>query len=218
MALAATEPVRGSFVAGEKTTVRGSRAAAFGLDGNTNVHDEEGKLKIFGNFEVTGEVTFADVLNQRKYEFSLTNAQLKALPTSFVELVAAPGANKLLVFHWCLLSITAGTTYTNVDTGLMRGPFVAYGDWDADCSSFASFWAGGTDAFLLSPLDLPINDSRYGQFFYPVAASGIGGGINKALKIGAWNDNGDYTGGTAGNSIVGVVAYSVFNITTGLIE
>ncbi len=58
MCLAASETVRGSFVAGENTTVRGSRAAAFGLDGNTNVHDEEGKLKVFGKFEATDDSVF----------------------------------------------------------------------------------------------------------------------------------------------------------------
>lgn len=50
--------IRGSFVAGQKTTVVGDSAAAFGLDGNTNVHDESGKLKVFGNFEVTGDAIF----------------------------------------------------------------------------------------------------------------------------------------------------------------
>jgi hypothetical protein len=50
--------VAGSFVCGVNTTVRGSRSAAMGLDGNTNEHTESGKLKIFGNFDVTGYIEF----------------------------------------------------------------------------------------------------------------------------------------------------------------
>jgi hypothetical protein len=44
----------GSFVAGVNTTVTATRAAAFGLDGSTNVHAEPGVLKVFGNTAVTG--------------------------------------------------------------------------------------------------------------------------------------------------------------------
>ncbi len=54
--------LRGSFVAGETTTVTASRAAAFGLDGGTNVHDEEGKFKIFGDLEATGVATLPGLI------------------------------------------------------------------------------------------------------------------------------------------------------------
>jgi hypothetical protein len=56
--LAAPAVIRGSTVFGESTTVTKSRAVAFGLDGATNTHNESGKLKIFGNFDVTGIATF----------------------------------------------------------------------------------------------------------------------------------------------------------------
>lgn len=51
-------PLEGSFagstVFGVNTTVVVTRAIAFGLDGNTNVHNEEGKFKVFGDGAVTG--------------------------------------------------------------------------------------------------------------------------------------------------------------------
>jgi hypothetical protein len=50
----------GSFVAGENTTVLASRAAAFGLDGATNVHDEEGVFKVFGKIKSTEEIEVVD--------------------------------------------------------------------------------------------------------------------------------------------------------------
>jgi hypothetical protein len=52
------DPIVGSMVAGVNTTVRATRAIAFGLDGNTNIHDEAGKFKVFGDMEVTGTTQF----------------------------------------------------------------------------------------------------------------------------------------------------------------
>ena len=51
----AAAPIVGSAVFGVDTTVTATRAIAFGLDGATNVHDEAGKFKVFGDFEVTGD-------------------------------------------------------------------------------------------------------------------------------------------------------------------
>jgi len=47
----------GSAVFGVDTTVTADRAVAFGLDGNTNTHGDQGVLKVFGHLDVTGEVT-----------------------------------------------------------------------------------------------------------------------------------------------------------------
>lgn len=52
----ATNPTtikQGTFVAGVTTTVSATRAAAFGLDGNTNTHSEIGVHKVFGKSAVT---------------------------------------------------------------------------------------------------------------------------------------------------------------------
>lgn len=48
--------VRGSTVMGVHTTVVATRAIAFGLDGNTNVHNTAGEFKVFGNAEYTGDL------------------------------------------------------------------------------------------------------------------------------------------------------------------
>lgn len=52
--------IEGSAVFGVNTKVSGTRSVAFGLDGETNVLDEDGKLKVFGDFEATGIVTVPD--------------------------------------------------------------------------------------------------------------------------------------------------------------
>ncbi len=46
--------IKGSMAVGVDTTVTATRAVAFGLDGATHTHTEEGKLIIYGNLEVTG--------------------------------------------------------------------------------------------------------------------------------------------------------------------
>lgn len=49
-------PIVGSAVFGTKTTVTATRAIAFGLDDNTNIHSESGKFKVFGDVEFTGDL------------------------------------------------------------------------------------------------------------------------------------------------------------------
>jgi hypothetical protein len=52
--------IRGSLVAGVKTTIAGAtRAAAFGLDDATHTHTEDGKFIIYGDLEVTGTTTIS---------------------------------------------------------------------------------------------------------------------------------------------------------------
>lgn len=63
MALAPTAEIRGSAVFGVKTTVVATRAIAFGLDNATHTHNEAGKLKVYGDFEVTGISTIPGIGN-----------------------------------------------------------------------------------------------------------------------------------------------------------
>ncbi len=54
---------KGSTVVGVTTTVTAPRAFAVGLDNNVNVLAEAGKMKVFGNFEVTGTATFRAIVS-----------------------------------------------------------------------------------------------------------------------------------------------------------
>jgi hypothetical protein len=56
-----SSPITGSLVAGVDTTVSATRAIAFGLDGNTNVHSTAGQFKVFGDMAVTGTTTLNDL-------------------------------------------------------------------------------------------------------------------------------------------------------------
>jgi hypothetical protein len=83
-----TSRKRGSSVFGVDITVTATRAAAFGLDGATNVHDEAGKLKVFGNFEVTGETTVEDLIVNGTFTLpagSVTNTELADMAQSTIK-------------------------------------------------------------------------------------------------------------------------------------
>lgn len=141
--------------------------------------------------------------------FTLTNAEILVLPTTatFKTIVVAPGANKLLLFRWCVLQVDASAgAYTNVDTGDEQGLAVVYGDWDVDCSNFWP-WDGSGGSVQLMPFNQVSLPSGY-----PSLATGLSANI--ALKLIAWNDPGNYTGGNVANSAYGTVAYSIWDYTT----
>jgi len=81
----------GSTVFGVTTTVTATRAFAVGLDNNVNTLSEEGKFKIFGDLEVTGTVTFADLTVT-----DLTNI-MGAMVTTGSELVLDSSGNIVFV-------------------------------------------------------------------------------------------------------------------------
>ena len=138
--------------------------------------------------------------------FTLTNDEIKALPTTYKELVAAPGATKILQFHWCQMMIDAGAgAYTNVDAGDEQGIAVAGGDWIVDCSDFFA-WNGNGGAIQLVPFQSTVAAG------YPSVGTQQNG--NQALKLIAWNDPGDYTGGNAANAGRGTIAYSIWDYIT----
>lgn len=53
------DAILGGIALGYRGTVQSSRSVIISLDGNSNVLNEVGKMKVFGKFEVTGAVTFA---------------------------------------------------------------------------------------------------------------------------------------------------------------
>lgn len=171
----------------------------------------------------TGNVPVEVVVYQLKTV--LTDAQIKALPTTPVQLVPAPGAGKILIFHSAVVSKPAFTTpYGNtadfdgiyiglVDSGVDRG-------WWKDSSS------NGLDDLgqLLGSAD---NSAR---IFYDGVATDIAGtaldsifqrartisfngnGINQPLNILGQTSNGNFTGGHASNTLEVTVFYSIVDL------
>jgi hypothetical protein len=169
-------------------------------------------------------VSFDDtVANQRTinstgfhwtFNNSITNTQFKALPSTYIELVPTPGAGKVLVPHWAYIQINAGTPYTNVDTSSLSGISIAYGDWDEDCFTFTFGFTGASHRQYFQPAQAVPNAAELLFPSYPPKAY-VFMKEDAPLKLIAWNDPGDYTGGDNANSFRVGVAYSILDIQTG---
>lgn len=145
---------------------------------------------------------------------AITNTQFKALPSTYIEVVPAPGANKVLIFLFGILYLQTTVAYTNVDTGSQQGLAIAYGDWDADASNFYNFNAGGAGFLARVAPFHQIPDAAQLLAAYPDVTITTGN-ANTPLKAIAWNDPGDYTGGDAANSYRVVTAYCIFDQVLG---
>mgnify|MGYP000299480130 CR=1 FL=1 len=171
-------------------------------------------------------ITFDDsVINQRTinsaggvHQFfgTVNNTNFKSLPTTFIELVTAPGAGKTIVPLWAMIYVdsTAGA-YTNVDAGSQAGLTIAYGDWDVDCFNFMPF-DGASRRMGLQPINA-VPDAAALFAAYPDQTN-LFLEENKPLKLVAWNDSGDYTGGNAANVTYVAVSYVILNYTTGVLS
>ena len=151
----------------------------------------------------------------KKATVSLTDAQVKALPTTIVEIVAAPGPGKVLIPTYVLLRLLAAVDYANIDGDAYLK--VDHGLGGAFVSLL--FQASGFVSAFLQPGD-PTDGIHASmlptQVKHPVTSmSGADTGfydsdiVNKALAMSAYNGaSGDFTGGNAANVLTVTVFYA----------
>lgn len=142
----------------------------------------------------------------------LTDAQIKALPTTYIEVVPAQGANKLVSVVGASFRLnTSAGAYTNHSTG-NNAFFLAYGDWDVECSGQIAVPTGASDY-----MGVFSDPSVRGQVADFTEYSGwlIGASadvLNAAVKIVGYNPLGDFTGGNAANTLKITVSYIVLTL------
>lgn len=153
---------------------------------------------------------------------TLTDEQIKALPALGVEVISAPGPNKLIIplSAVCVLNAAAGA-YT-ADAG----------------SSWLLQWATNTYACSPTPVQIRLQSASV-TFIQinasPVLKSGIAGfsnltvGDNSLIPISQvtdqalqikddWNGVSNYTGGHQANTLIVSVAYMILNLQSGVYE
>lgn len=145
---------------------------------------------------------------------TLTDAQIKALQTTYIELVPAPGAGKAIVFHRALLNWDLqGGTYTNVnaDNAIM----ISYGDWSKEVSSLTTVPALAQNyTYLMTLLTIPEDRPTWSGYVRDFTDGSFSNFIdNTPLKLIASNGaDGDFTGGNVANSLEVTIFYSIVDI------
>lgn len=155
-----------------------------------------------------GTANFATPI--RKATITLTDAQIKALPTTGVVLVPAPGAGFVLRPYLVVLVTNLAAAYTNVDASGV-GFFVDDGAGDLTTYCPHATFLGNTARRIATMGPYVVTDDSSGSGVVPrlsLAASEDSPLILFSSNAAA----GDYTGGDAANTITATVLYAVIAV------
>lgn len=158
----------------------------------------------------------------------LTNAQFKALPTTGITILAAPGANKVtLPVMVTVHPTTTSGGYTNINATYcaLTISYGAAGTWAATpifddsvstpaITTFSTVFGTGSPGVRFFPMICPYHDTS-GEIWapQPYVADGVSNRANKALVVAIDNNgSGDLTGGHASNTVAFTVTYLVENV------
>jgi hypothetical protein len=153
----------------------------------------------------------------------IPNTNVLALPTTGIEIVAAAGANKILLPVFCFFQLVWSADYTNIDAGATLGiqtgtsgkSVLAVID-NALSTSVEGLLAGGASALAFAGI----------AGFYDPAGMAVAaiGGVSNLLDTDLANDSlivkasnggaGNFTGGNALNNLYCTVYYLTINLET----
>jgi hypothetical protein len=149
---------------------------------------------------------------------TLTDANVKALPTTPIILVAAPGAGRLLIPTLTLLMLKTGASaYTNISLdGVLVTQYhgsdnvssALVNDSRVGLTELTDFLTTTTGAMW--PLTCPFQDDRGAPADWGTLAYRLGTNANANLSLDLTISNaalGVLTGGNSGNSLVTVTTY-----------
>lgn len=149
----------------------------------------------------------------------LANAEILALPTTPKELVAAPGANKVLVFSHAALYFEFESFYGNVSAD--SGARLYIGLRPASPTAVSQYLYARAMLYFPSASHVSVIGLRDDDVDGNAQIVGLEGAsaINASLALLASNaGNGDYTDGDPANVLHITVLYSILNLTTGEFE
>jgi hypothetical protein len=152
---------------------------------------------------------------------TLTNAQIKALPTTSISIVAAPGAGKMIVpvVGYVLSDLTtaysgidANTEVPNIWLSSVPSPnyLIPFVDDDSPLTVLTTLLTT-TNEFGAQLFTVPPVFSVRVNLIQPGASGGPADWENLAVLIGATNSI-NFTGGNAANSFVVTLLYTVLDV------
>lgn len=158
---------------------------------------------------------------------TLTDTQVKSLPTTPVELVAAPGVDRIAIPTLALVYFHHTADYSNIDPNAVLG----IGSFEGGDEFLSVLRSGqGLSEAQVESL-LAVGQSRLAVYSLYAATDGVSlyaavrsiGPIadyaNQPLNLTAYNEaSGDFTGGHPDNTVSVNLVYLVFNTATGAFE
>ena len=148
---------------------------------------------------------------------TLTDAQIKALPTTPVVIIPAPGANRFIVLVQAIAIIdTLAGLYTNVSADVYVQLLLSPGDQDfavsnpSDASATAGLLGTTRAAIFLTPFSYAGTGGQSGLIISNYGAESSV--VNQSLAIAMTNDDGDLTGGNVANTLTVAVSYLVLSL------
>jgi hypothetical protein len=151
---------------------------------------------------------------------TLNNAAIKGLPTqaNWPTLVAAPGANKVLILDSAVVYTSLESAYASFSTNFPTSIVTISYDDDFQIASTPQdpqtlFHDTGGRVGLFLPQQILSPGSTVSAMF-----TDIGNIANLPLKLVVYNSAGNLTSGNALNTMTLSVAYYIYNVSTNLFE
>lgn len=151
---------------------------------------------------------------------TLTNAQIKALPTNGngITIVGAAGAGTIMMPQFAMLKCASVAAYTNIDVNTEASIWLSSA---VECVKLSNttnttiatlLGASEASMYAYSPAESQIVSTVTGGF--PMYGSDVDN-VEMVFRIVNGSPTSDFTGGNAANSLTVTVAYLVFNTTSG---
>jgi hypothetical protein len=160
-----------------------------------------------------------DIITVRKKSVTLTDAHIKALPTTPIEIVPAPGAGKVIQYLGGTIVVALEADYTDIDDGsamffgVATNVVSAYVLDDSGASpaqvNLSNLLAGSGDGVLFVP---PYSDFASGWGLVAAGQSGVTNVANQPLTLRLDFGTGNLTGGDATNTMKVTVLYTIIDV------
>lgn len=145
---------------------------------------------------------------------TLTDAQIKALPTNGIEIVPAPGENKILLLLGGYFVLRSFGSYTNIANASWTFGFNNNKFWSG--TTLVQTILGGNSNIYIAQISGPALQTGTGDFSGEVVVSG--GVTNQTdantplILRDTYDGVSDYTGGNAGNTLKVTVYYIIVDL------